>query len=189
MLWGQIFDKTSDYAIGVFNGVRNGYVDNNDAKAIMGYFNSRPLEKSGIDLFKHWNVGGSAAWNVYNDVARPELFRTNVPYPGDATMSPVWLTLNKDTYAFGSQQLLGLHSAFYYKSLSLIGEWYNGYETYAKKSNLLNGDKIVNNGWYVQAGYFLTGEQVTSRGLVNPIRDFNPKSCSPSASMHRSACM
>lgn len=176
MVWGQVFDKTTDYAIGVFNGVRNGYVDNNDAKAVMGYFNTRPLEKSGIDLFKYWNVGGSMAFNVYNDVARPELYRTNVPYPGDATMSPLWLQLNKDTYAFGSQQFFGLHSAFYYDSLSLIGEWYSGYETYAKKSNLLNGDKIVNNGWYIQAGYFLTGEKVTSRGLVNPLREFNPKS-------------
>lgn len=176
MIWGQIFDKTSDYAFGVFNGVRNGYVDNNDAKALMGYFNSRPLEKSGIDLFKHWNVGGSMAFNVYNDLARPELYRTNVPYPGDPTQSPVWLQLNKDTYAFGSQQFFGLHSAFYYDSLSLIGEWYSGYETYAHKSNLLNGDKIVNNGWYLQAGYFLTGEKVTSRGMVNPLRPFNPKS-------------
>ncbi len=176
MVWGQIFDKTSDYAFGVFNGVRNGYVDNNDAKALMGYFNTRPLEKSGIDLFKYWNVGGSMAFNVYNDPARPELYRTNVPYPGDATMSPLWLQLNKDVYAFGSQQLFGLHSALFYNSLSLIGEWYSGYETYANKSNLLKGDKIVNNGWYVQAGYFLTGEKVTSRGIVNPNRNFNPKS-------------
>ncbi|MBI1324820.1 hypothetical protein GC170_16765 [bacterium] len=178
MVWGQVFDKTTDYAVGVFNGVRNGYVDNNDAKAVMGYFNTRPLEKTGAfgDLFKHWNVGGSMAFNVYNDPARPELYRTNVPYPGDATMSPLWLQLNKDVYAFGSQQFYGLHSAYYYKSLSLIGEWYSGYETYAHKSSLLKGDKVVNNGWYVQAGYFLTGEHVTSRGLVNPLRPFNPKS-------------
>lgn len=176
MLWGQILDKTSDYAIGVFNGVRNGYVDNNDAKAIMGYFNTRPLEKSGIDLFKYWNIGGSMAFNVYNDPARPEYFRTNVPYPGDPTQSPIWLQLKSDTYAFGSQQMYSLHSAFFYDSLSLIGEWYSGYETYAKKSNLLKGDKVTENGWYVQAGYFLTGEKVTSRGLVNPLRPFNPKS-------------
>jgi phosphate-selective porin OprO/OprP len=176
MVWGQVLDKTTDYAVGVFNGVRNGYVDNNDAKATMAYFNTRPLERTGIDLFKYWNVGGSMAYNVYNDLARPELYRTNVPYPGDSTMSPIWLQLNKDIYSFGSQQFYGLHSALYYNSLSLIGEWYGGYETYAHKSNLLKGDKIVNNGWYVQAGYFLTGEHVTSRGVVNPLRPFNPKS-------------
>lgn len=175
MLWGQIFDKTSDYAVGVFNGVRNGYVDNNDAKAVMAYLNFRPLERTGAEVFKYWNVGGSVFWNVYNDRARPELFRTNVPYPGDATMSPLWLELNKDTYAFGTQQLWSLHSALFYKQLSLAAEWYSGFETYAHKNDLLNGTKVANGGWYAQAGYFLTGETVTSRGLVKPLNEFDPR--------------
>jgi phosphate-selective porin OprO/OprP len=173
MLWGQIFDKSTDYAVGVFNGVRNGYVDNNDAKAVMAYLNSRPLERTGTDLLKYWNVGGSVFWNVYNDRARPEIFRTNVPYPGDATMSPLWLQLNNDTYAFGTQQLWSLHTALFYKQLSFAAEWYAGFETYARKSDLLNGVKVANGGWYAQAGYFLTGEEVTSRGLVKPLHDFD----------------
>ncbi len=175
MLWGQIFDKTTEYAVGVFNGVRNGYVDNNDAKAVMSYLNFRPLERSGAEVLKHWNVGGSVFWNVYNDRARPDLFRTNVPYPGDATMSPLWLELNKDTYGFGTQQLWSLHSALFYKQLSLAAEWYSGFETYAHKNDLLNGKRVENSGWYAQVGYFLTGETVISRGLVKPLRDFDPR--------------
>ncbi len=175
MVWGQVFNKTTDYAVGVFNGVRNGNIDNNNAKDIIAYFNSRPLEKSGIDLFKYWNVGGSTSYNVYNGSARPEVFRTNVPYPGDPNVSPQWLILNPNTQSFGSQKLWSVHSALYYKSLSLIGEWNSGYETYAKTSRLMKGTHVPTNGWYLQAGYFLTGEQVTSRGVVQPLHPFNPK--------------
>ena len=175
MVWGQVFNKTTDYAVGVFNGVRNGNIDNNNAKDIIAYFNSRPLEKSGIDLFKYWNVGGSTSYNVYNGSARPEVFRTNVPYPGDPNVSPQWLILNPNTQSFGSQKLWSVHSALYYKSLSLIGEWNSGYETYAKTSSLMKGTHVPTNGWYLQAGYFLTGEQVTSRGVVQPLHPFNPK--------------
>ena len=121
MVWGQVFDKTTDYAVGVFNGVRNGQVDNNNAKDVIAYFNSRPLEKSGIDLLKYWNVGGSTSYNVYNGVARPEVFRTNVPYPGDPSVSPLWMQLNPGVQNFGSEKLWSMHSAWFYKSASVIG--------------------------------------------------------------------
>ena len=131
-----------------------------------------------MDALKYWNIGGSVDYNVYNGFARPEVFRTNVPYPGDATMSPLWLQLNGNTQNFGSEKLWSLHSAYYYKQLSLIGEFFGGYETYAKTNNLMHGTKVPNNGWYIQSGYFLTGEQVTSRGMVSPLRPFNPKNWS-----------
>ena len=178
MVWGQVFNKTTDYAVGVFNGVRSGQVDNNNAKDIIAYFNSRPLEKSGIDLFKYWNVGGSTSYNVYNGVARPDVFRTNVPFPGDPTVSPLWMQLNPGVQNFGSEKLWSMHSAWFYKSASVIGEWYSGYETYAKTSSLMKGTHVPNGGWYMQAGYFLTGEQVTSRGMVQPLHNFNPKNWS-----------
>ena len=178
MVWGQVFDKTTDYAVGVFNGVRNGQVDNNNAKDVIAYFNSRPLEKSGIDLLKYWNVGGSTSYNVYNGVARPEVFRTNVPYPGDPSVSPLWMQLNPGVQNFGSEKLWSMHSAWFYKSASVIGEWYGGYETYAKTASLMKGTHVPNSGWYMQAGYFLTGEQVTSRGMVQPLHNFNPKNWS-----------
>ncbi len=176
MLWGQVLNKTTDYAVGVFNGVRSGQVDNNNAKDVIAYFNSRPFEKSGVDLLKYWNVGGSTSYNVYNGTARPEVFRTNVPYPGDPTVSPLWMQLNNGVQNFGSEKLWSMHSAWYYKSASVIGEWYAGYETYAKTASLMKGTHVPNGGWYMQAGYFLTGEQVTSRGMVQPLNNFNPKS-------------
>lgn len=176
MVWGQVFDKTTDYAAGVFNGIRNSFVDNNNAKEVIAYLNTRPLEKSGLDAFKYWNIGGSASYNVYNGTARPEVFRTNVPYPGDPNVSPQWLVLNSGTQEFGSQKLWSMHSAWYYEQLSLIAEWFAGYETYAKQHTPMKGTQVGTSGWYVQAGYFLTGEKVTGRGMVSPIRPFNPKS-------------
>ena len=176
MVWGQVFDKTTDYAVGVFNGLRNAFDDNNNAKAVISYFNTRPLERSGSDLFKYLNVGGSVMYNVFNDRARPDVFRTNVPFPGDPAVSPQWLVLNKDTLEFGSQKLWSLHSVWYYEQMSLMAEWFSGYETYAKQNTPLKGQQVAVGGWYVQAGYFLTGEKVTGRGMVAPLREFNPKS-------------
>lgn len=176
MVWGQVFDKTTDYAVGVFNGIRNAFVDNNNAKEVIAYISTRPLEKTGLDAFKYWNIGGSGSYNVYNGTARPEVFRTNVPYPGDSTVSPQWLVLNSGILEFGSQKLWSLHSIWYYNQFSLLAEWYSGYETYAKAKAPLKGDQVATGGWYVQAGYFLTGEKVTSRGMVSPLRPFNPKS-------------
>lgn len=176
MVWGQVFDKTSDYAVGVFNGVRNGFEDNNYAKNVIAYFNTRLFEKSDWELLKYWNIGGSTSYNVYNSKARPDVFRTNVPYPGDPVASPQWLTLNSSTLEFGSQKLWSLHSAWYYESLSVMAEWYSGYSTYAHQNAPLKGQQVASGGWYAQAGYFLTGEKVTSRGMVSPLRPFNPKS-------------
>ena len=152
MVWGQIFGKTTDYAAGVFNGVRGGNVDNNNAKDFIAYFNTRPFEKTGIDLLKYWNIGGSTTYNVYNGVARPEVFRTNIPYPGDPNVSPQFLLMNPNVQSFGTQNFWDIHSAFYYKGLSLIGEYTAGFETYAKTASLTKGTHVPSNGWDLQSG-------------------------------------
>ncbi len=36
MAWGTMFDNRFDYALGIFNGTRNGYVDSNDFKDFAG---------------------------------------------------------------------------------------------------------------------------------------------------------
>ncbi len=69
----------------------------------------------------------------------------------------------------------GAHSAYDYKSLSLIGEYMGGFETYAHTNSLTKGTHVPTSGWYIQSGYFLTGEQVTSRGIVQPLHAYNPK--------------
>ncbi|MGH2031970.1 hypothetical protein, partial [Acinetobacter baumannii] len=43
MAWGQLFDKRLDYAVGVFNGSRNGFIDTNDSKNVAAYVNFQPF--------------------------------------------------------------------------------------------------------------------------------------------------
>ena len=74
----------------------------------------------------------------------------------------------------GPRNLWSLHTAYYYGGLSLYGEWQSGFQDYALTSNLNNTRTHVPVfGYYVQAGYFLTGETVTARNVIKPIRDFD----------------
>ena len=43
MAWGTMFDNRFDYAAGIFNGTRNGFVDANDFKDFAGLVNYRPF--------------------------------------------------------------------------------------------------------------------------------------------------
>ena len=57
--------------------------------------------------------------------------------------------------------------------MSLIGEWGSGYQNYAQRQTPADRTKLSTDGWYVQAGYFLTGEWVEGRGQVKPLHDFD----------------
>ena len=61
-----------------------------------------------------------------------------------------------------------LHTAWFYKSLAVIGEWQSGFQDYALSSNLTAKTHLPVQSFYVQAGYLLTGETRSGLGLVKP---------------------
>ena len=73
----------------------------------------------------------------------------------------------------GPRAFWDLHAAWYYQHLSLIAEWQSGYQDYALTTNLAAHDRIGVESYYVQAGYFITGETVSGRNVVKPLRDFD----------------
>ena len=66
-----------------------------------------------------------------------------------------------------------LHAAWFYRQLSVIGEWGSGFQDYALVSNLQARTNLPVQSFYVQAGYFLTGETASSVGIVKPLRPFD----------------
>ena len=91
--------------------------------------------------------------------------------PGVATVP--FLILNPDVIERGDRLVGSVHAAYFYKSLSLIGEWqygYGGYATPARPASV----RVPFSGFYVAAGYFLTGEHVERRTRVKPLRPFIP---------------
>ena len=171
--WGQLFDKRVDYAAGAFNSIRNSYLDSDDGKNVLAYLNYRPFLLEVDSPFQYLNIGGSVMTGDINALPSPISLRTNVATSGNSIVGPQFLTYNANTRENGDRMYWDLHAAWYYKQLSLIGEWQSGRTTYSLANQPLRRTRVPVESFYVQAGYFLTGETVAGRNVVNPIRPFD----------------
>ena len=61
MVWGTLYDTRIGYAVGIFNGFRNGIIDTNDFKDVIGTLNFRPFVLWDDSWLQHLNIGGSVA--------------------------------------------------------------------------------------------------------------------------------
>jgi phosphate-selective porin OprO and OprP len=172
MVWGQVARERVDYAAGVFNGNRNGLLDTNDAKDVVGFLNARPFHGSGFPALEDLNVGGAVNFGNESNDPNPRTLRTIVPLPGNATIGVPFLSFNNNVRESGDRALWSLHLAYYRRHLSLIGEWDAGFEDYARDNGPTRTHLPIRS-YYVEAGYFLTGETITSRGQITPLRNFD----------------
>ena len=62
--------------------------------------------------------------------------------------------------------------AYYHRQLSLLAECDGGFQEYAH-NNGPSRTRLPIRSYYVAAGYFLTGETVTSRNEIKPLRNFD----------------
>jgi phosphate-selective porin OprO/OprP len=176
MGWGQLFDKRLDYAAGIFNGPRNGFEDFNNAKDVIAYLNARPFGTSEIPFLDHLNIGGSVDFGSQNNPLLPEVFRTATNASnsdGANAAAPALLAFNPNVREVGERALWNLHLAYFYKGLSVLAEWDSGFLGYATTNRPDARVRLPVGGYYASAGYFLTGETVTRRTQVKPIRPFD----------------
>ncbi|MDR3621194.1 MAG: porin [Paludisphaera borealis] len=177
MGWGYLFDKRLDYAAGVFNGSRNSFESLSNSADFVGYLNARPFQESeNLRFARFWNIGSSVAFGYQNQAAVPQSFRiaggspsADVPGPGTTP----FLILNRDVVERGERLLGSVHSAYFYKGLSVIGEWQYGYGGYASPSRP-NSVQVPFSGFYLTGGYFLTGEHIEQRSRLKPLRSVFP---------------
>ena len=139
MAWGYLFDKRLDYAAGFFNGSRNSFESRNYGLDFVGYLNVRPFQDSvQLPFAKYLNLGASTAFGRQDQPPVPVTFRVgagspDANIPGIATVP--FLVLNPDVIERGDRLLGSVHAAYFYRSLSLIGEWQYGYGNYAPSAN------------------------------------------------------
>jgi phosphate-selective porin OprO/OprP len=174
-VWGRLFNKTAplDYAVGIFNSGRNSYVDTSDSKSVLAYLNWRPFATFVDSPLENFVFGGSVMAGTQTSLPTPATLRTDVPTSGNPVLGVPFLTFNANARESGARAFWDLHAAWFYRHLSLIAEWQSGYSDYALTTNLAAHDRILVDSYYVQAGYFLTGETVSGRSVVTPIRDFD----------------
>ena len=135
MGWGYLFDKRLDYAAGVFNGSRNSFESLSNGVDFVGFLNARPFQESeSLRFARFLNLGTSVAFGYQDQPPVPVAFRIgggspNADVPGAGTTP--FLILNPGVIERGDRLLGSVHAAYFYKGLSLIGEWQYGYGSYA----------------------------------------------------------
>jgi phosphate-selective porin OprO/OprP len=178
MLWGTVSDERLDYAFGVFNGSRNSYEDFNDAKDVMGYLNVRPFQSRDDEfLFKNLNFGGSFTYGNQDSrgLLLPRSFRvaTNASNAGTADRyAPPFLIFDPRVEERGDRSFWSGHVAYFHNSLSILADYNGGILSLVKDPTAARSVDLPVNGYAIAAGYFLTGEKVTRRTIVEPRRPF-----------------
>jgi len=180
MGWGVLCDNRIEYAVGAFNTQRNTYQPFDNLQDVMAFLNFKPFYNEEGSLLRDLQFGGSVDAGSENQSPVPAAVRTNAaPSPaasdstaaGNAGTLP-FLAFNPGVVERGSRALWELHTAYYHGGLTLMGAWQGGYEGYAKG---LTGPqtRVPIHGWFVQAGYLITGETIRDRTLVQPLRPFD----------------
>jgi phosphate-selective porin OprO/OprP len=178
MAHGTILDSYVDYAIGVYNGQRNGFLSNTNSKDIAGYFNVRPFMNSEWCALERIDVGASFDYGDENNPATagsPTVLRTNVATNGNLVNGVEFLQFAPTVREKGQRALGSLHAAYYYQQLSLVAELQGGVENYVNTAPPAGGAtsaRVPIGSWYIQGGYFLTGETTTFRNTVKPLCPF-----------------
>jgi phosphate-selective porin OprO/OprP len=177
LLNGRNFDEVSrvQYAAGIFNGNRNGFVANQDGKFLSAYVNAHPFGEWTDSLLENFNIGGSMFAGTNAQPAVPSTFRTVVPTTGNSVIGVPFLTLNPDYRLQGPMAFWDLHAAWFYKPMALIAEWQSGYQDYANTSSpatLTQHIRVPVQSYYVTAACLLTGETRSSVGVVKPKHPF-----------------
>lgn len=178
MLHGEILDDSAEWALAVANGPRNAFVDFNGSKDVLGFFNIRPfMHVDELPALKHLNLGGSAAYGLQDQSPLPTAFRTSINLsdnPNAFQVAPSFLQLNPGVFERGPRQLWEVHTAYYYKGLSLLAAYEGGYNGYSPPGS--GGSiRVPTYGYSIGGGYFVTGEEVERRTFVEPLSPFDPR--------------
>ncbi len=173
MLFGSLFDERLEYNVGLFDSLplntASRFFGQGKYANLIALLDSRPFGQSGNPALEHLHIGGSVMAGARNASPFPQVFWSILPSGSRAGFGTPFLSLNNNVREMGNQVLATMHAAYYYRQLSLIGEWQGGFVDYGVQ-NRPGLVRVPIGGFYVQAGYFLTGEQVVRRDVVEPLR-------------------
>ena len=175
MAFGRMFDNTLDYAAGIYNGSRNGYVAKTDSKFVSAFLNWKPFNNAKDSLLENFNVGGSVFGGTNDNIPFPQTLRTIVPTSGNAVAGVPFLGFNNNVREVGPMTFWDLHTAYYYKQLAINAEWGSGFQDYAQNGALAYRTHLPVQSFYVLGGYMLTGETRSGMGVVKPLHPFGMK--------------
>ena len=163
-LHGEVFDGALTYAVGIFNGVKdggNGDLDDNDGKDFEARLFAHPFTGSEIDALKGLGFGLAGTYGgqegalpAYKSIGQSQYF-----------------SYNKGAIADGSRSRISPQGYYYWGPFGLLGEY-----VLSSQEVALNGlkEEFDNDAWQIQATYVLTGENASYDG-VKPKKPFSLK--------------
>lgn len=171
---GVLGDGTLEYALGPTFGHIAGLADTNAAREGVGYVNYRPFLNSTVDpYFKHLNIGGSIAMGRQSLATTPLPLRTSIQTSenDDAAQaaSSIFFEFDDTVRQNGNRRQGALHAANYSGPFSIEAEVY-ALSFEASAASGIPYVPIPVTGYDAQVGYFITGETVTGRDIVSPLR-------------------
>jgi len=175
-LWGSLFEERLDYAVGVYDGPRNSFEDFNNSQDVMTFLNARPFQArpEGHPL-RFLNLGGSFVYGDQNNPLFPASFRvaSNASNTDTADRAaPPFLVFNPGVIPRGQRTSWSAHLAYFYRSLSLLADYNGSIQRFARRVTAPRSEVLPAHGYSVAAGYFLTGEELERRTIVEPLRPF-----------------
>ncbi len=169
MIWGELCEKRLHYALGAFSGQLAGVADTNNARDAVGYLNFRPVE--GL------NIGGSASYGSQAFPGETLPLRTSIQTSENdeaaEAASSVFLEFEDDVELLGPRIQAAVHLAWYRRQLSFESEVQYGEATFQTPDG---SSRFAAVGYHATAAWFLTGEEVSDRSIVKPLRRFDPAS-------------
>lgn len=177
MLWGRLFKKRLDWALGIDDGGRSVYSAHSNSKDVFGYFNARPWgESKKYEFLQYFNIGTSFDFGHENNPVFPTGLRlTQNGQNGTeaAYNSPAFLNFNNNVMEIGDRALFAADMAYFYKAFTFVSEFTGGYESYGFANSTIRPTKVPITGFFVNPTYFLTGEHLTRRTEVRPLKAFD----------------
>ncbi len=188
MAHGDLFDDRLEYALGSFDTQRNSLRPFNNRQDFEAFLNAKPFypREAGFVL-RDLQFGGSVDLGNEHQPPVPAVLRTNQA-PGGAAVNGTaasnaaglpFLAFGPNVLERGPRALWELHLAYYYGGLSFVSALQGGHESYANGA-VAPPVRVPLHGWFVQAGYLLTGETIRDRTNVQPLHPFDvrPGHCS-----------
>ena len=173
---GFLFDDRLQYAAGGFDGRLVGVADNNNTRDAVGYFNARPFLNvdENLGFLRYLNLGASGFVGQQVGAQTPLPIRTSLQSSENDEAanqaSSEILQFREDVFAYGQRSGGALHLAWYYRQLSIESEYNVGRLQFLKSENPRERPVVPVSGYHIGAGYFVTGEEVTGRTTVDPLR-------------------
>ncbi len=181
MSYGQLFSNDKgvskvQYAAGIFNGNRNGFISLQDGRWFSGYLNFHMFGDAEGSILENLNVGGSVlAGGNSQPLAFPQ-YRTIQATTGNAAVGNPFLTFSDKAQLSGPMAFWDLHVAWFYQQLAVISEWQSGYQDYALNTSPATKamrTHVPIGSFYTELGYLLTGETRSQVGIVKPLNPFS----------------